>query len=173
MRRLAITLLVLGGVVVSAVPVRAGALDPNDTPGRLDISGAAIFRSASGGITYIDVHTYANWHPGLIAHSTSSRFFVLFDVDNDGVRDYLGTVQSSHGRLYITIRGSGQSFEPIRAGHPADDRLRVVLPGDSPPNPLTTWQVAFRSLLVTAGGPCTSPCRDRAPDMGWWTVPAA
>ncbi len=172
-RRFAVVLLVLAAVVVSAFPAQAGAIDPNDTPGPLDISGGTFSRSVSGGITYLDLHTYGNWTPALLAHHTRNRIFVLFDVDNDGAQDFRGTVQSFGGRLSISIHGLGQSFDPIRARHPAGNWLQVILSGDSPPNPLSSWQVAFRSQRISATGACTSPCRDRAPDMGWWTVPAA
>ena len=169
MRRVMIMGAVSLVVMLAAQAAMAAEIhDPRDTGGRLDIE--SVDANREGQALQVAVTTYGTWPSSLLAKSGGNRIKVLFDTDNDGVREYVGTIVDLNGSLEMLIRGQGSQFEPIPVTRPDDNTALVSVPGDSPPNPVHKFQVAVKSVFQPASGPKKV---DRAPNSGWIKVPHA
>jgi hypothetical protein len=161
---LALTVVLLTAQVAAAAQIH----DPMDTGGKLDIE--TVDATRTGQALQVAVTTYGTWPSSLLAHSGGNRIKVLFDTDNDGAAEYVGTIVALHGQLNMIVRGQGSEFEPLPVTRPDDNTALVKVPGGAPFNPGHKYRVAAKSRFVPASGPTKV---DRAPDHGWLVVPHA
>jgi len=155
-------------MVIAQAAVAAEIHDPHDVGGKLDIE--TVDANRNGGALEVAITMYGTWPSSLLAHSGGNRIKVLFDTDNDGVSEYIGTIVSLQGNLEMIIKGQGSEFEPLPVTRPDDNTALVKVPGGSPPNPAHKYQVATKAIFKPASGPTKV---DRAPDHGWIAVPHA
>jgi hypothetical protein len=160
-------------LALALTPLSASAsqvTDPNDVAGKLDLKVLIGTKSSSNAPLVIKVRTYGSWAKHLLADSGDNRIKILFDVDGDGVAEYVGEISESGGKLHLDISGSGSSFEPLPVKHPNGRTIKTTVPGGSPPNPNGTVRIAARSVFKNSGS-CSSACKDRVPNSGWLAVP--
>jgi hypothetical protein len=166
--------MIVFGVAVAVVLLVAQAAlavqihDPKDTGGKLDLE--TVNATRQGHALSVAVTTYGTWPSSLLAHSGGNRIKVLFDTDNDGTAEYIGSIVDLQGNLNMIIRGQGSEFEPIPVTRPDDNTALVKVPGDFAANPVHAYQLAVKSVFVPASGPTKV---DRAPNTGWIAIPHA
>jgi len=170
-----VAVLVAGALALVAAPAAAccgaGASDPNDVAGKLDLAHVQWSKSPGSGPLSITVRTYGTWTKSVL-HGNANRLVVYLDTDRDGTIDYHARVKESGGKLYAVIAGSGSSFEPLPAHKPNGRTVRFTIPGNSPPNPNGTGPQIRAYSKFTQSVQCDTasghpPCIDRAPNTGW------
>jgi hypothetical protein len=146
--------------------------DPNDVSGKLDLSAVGYTKDGSASPMRVTVRTYPTWPSRLLRPGSENRLQVLLEVDADPERDYVARLRFRAGRLWASIRGEGQSFEPLKARRPNRHTARFTIPGSSPPNPNhggLRIAAASRFIASAACDPASGGtiCVDRAPDSGF------
>jgi hypothetical protein len=173
MRGRALGTITLVAALLMGLAAPAGAAtttDPNDVAGKLDLRTLTGTKASTSAPLHITIVTYGNWKARVLRASTHNRIFVLFNTDSDPPPEYVGTIVRSGGALHMDITGSGSSFEPLPVHHPDGHTITTVVPGSSPPNPDGNVRIATRSRFGDQSS-CSTPCKDRAPNGGWLTVP--
>ena len=175
MRRI-LAALVFGLTLLPALTAGAGFIDGDDTPGRLDMDDAHVFRDGAGqgDEVRVKIQMLAGLGKRVIDDGGPNRFFLHFDTTGGPAAEYRGEVSTVNGRIQMTIRGQGETYGPIRARHPLATRLNITLPESQPYNPDASWRLWITSRF-TNDGACATPCVDRYPnaDLGSMSVPAA
>ena len=173
MRR-TVALLALGLALV-AVPARAGMVDGNDTPGKLDIDDAHAFRDGigQGDAVRVRIQMLAGFGKHLIDATGPNRFFLFFDTEGDASAEYRGTISTVNGRIRMTVVGQGSTYGPIPVHHPLATRVNVTLPEHVPYDPDRAWNLWITSRYENDRR-CSTPCVDRYPNApATMSVPAA
>jgi hypothetical protein len=165
-------LLVLG-LILTAAPARAGMIDGNDTPGKLDIDDAHAFRNGvgQGDAVRVRIQMLAGFGAHLLDESGPNRFFLYFDTMGDASVDFRGTISTVNGVIQMTIVGGGETYGPLTARHQLATELNVTLPEAQPYNPNGAWNLWITSRF-TNDRRCSTPCVDRYPNDGSIRVPA-
>jgi hypothetical protein len=172
MRRTAALLAI--GLVFAAVPARAGQIDGNDTPGKLDIDDAHVFRDGvgQGDAVRVKILMLAGFGKHLLDASGPNRFLLFFDTAGGPAAEYEGTIATVNGRIRMTIVGQSHSYGPLPVRHPIPTRLNVTLPASQPYDPDASWRLRIESVF-TNDRRCSTPCVDVYPNDGAIPVPAA
>ena len=140
-------------------------IDPDDTPGRLDVRRVLIEDLQP---QQYEVRTYESWR---ISRIYDDGFFVIyFDTFGDERFDYYVLVRSMKTRLQSTLwrdrqKGNDRRIAYTRVRHPGPRLLRVNVPIGKmrfgPARIQYRWQV--RTLFIS--GKCYERlCIDRAPN---------
>jgi len=163
-------LAVLVAVWVGAIALPASAASVDDPPlarGPLDLKRLVAEKHDATAPIHLTLITYGNWDPSLLDVSGSNRIFFLFNPDRTGRPDFIGEVLFRDGALWMRITNrSGDFIRRVRAYHPENDTVKVVVPRGLPNPDGNSWLAATEEYK-TATGPCAETCRDRIPDNRW------
>ena len=171
-RSLILSLLATAAVLLpSFVASAATASDPNDTPGRLDLSSITTTRLPRG-VTRIVLVTYGGWSDATLGQGTGNELIVRMDLDGNGTMDCRAVVSTNGtNNLHAETIGKPCADGPFPVGHPNPTTAVIRLPAHSPGNPDQIWHAAGASRF-TGPAACAMVCIDRAPDTGWLLIPA-
>jgi hypothetical protein len=162
----------LGALVVALVAPGAaraaslhGAVDPNDTPGRLDIRSVTQRHGRTGPVAHT-ITMYEPWRGRLLGIQRSSAIFLTFDTHGGRAYERFAAVFFARGRLRAAVYtragrflGWGTVTRLNRRSITVTVRRRLL---GSPKG--YRWYAL--SLLSTTTGPCRAGCVDRAPNRG-------
>jgi hypothetical protein len=166
------------GVALLMVALEGQALagsvtDPNDTPGRLDITLLRA-RGARHGVGHFRIETQHRFRCRKLKLGKPNRLKLMFDDRRDHDVDLVGRFLCSkddsgnhHWSLRLHGPSTGSHYEDLAARRPNRHTLKVIVPLDLAEFAAPHMGVFARSKDATAPA-CRSaePCRDRAPDVG-------
>lgn len=172
MKRILSLAAILVSVLALTAPPAAADMksrnDPNDTPGRLDLSRVGHKHADGQVVTYF--RTYGEWSPDLLRAGTGNRF--LLTVKHG---DFVGTAEiyRKNGRWWCNRHLAGEpamacSNLPgnVSVSHPNAHTL--VIKNDPPADwNAYSWRAGTRFVN---DGRCSDVCRDFAPRRGSWIL---
>jgi parallel beta-helix repeat protein len=146
--------------------------DPNDTPGRLDIT----LLHATGtrhGTGHLRVKLQHRLRCRKLKLGDSNRLRLLFDDGRDGDLDLVGRFYCSRGsdarnHWFLRLRGpsTGSRYKRLHATRSSRHTLKVAVSLDLKEFRSTHMGVVASGKDATAAACDSKSCRDRAPDVG-------
>ena len=159
------TALLLGVFINQAFA--ASSTDPNDTPGRLDITFVR-GSGSSGEVGRFRIETQRRYRCRYLRRSSSNRLKLLFDDRRDGDVDLVGRFKCSNHDWILDLKGpdTGSHYESLSVKRPNKHTVKVKVPLFLDELSGNHMGIYATSKDATAPACATTPCKDRAPDSG-------
>jgi hypothetical protein len=167
-----VAVLILLVTAANAGCCSASHLDPDDTPGRLDLKRITYIKDGTQAPMRVTIRTYQSWRSRYLTLFSGNAVRVRLEVDDDPEADYVAAIRFRKG-LVAVISGEGRIFDPIRVRRPDLRTARFRIPGQSPPNPNATdigisAKTEFIASVTCDPASGGTLCVDLAPD--WLTL---
>jgi hypothetical protein len=156
-------------ILVALAPAGASAAelaveaDPNDTPGKLDMSGIGMEMKNNGNL-FVGIRTFGEWTNPLLAEGSGNKIVFSFNLDRDREAEYTGTITTVDDTMQLVLEGRGGPYDPIEVERIGPSAIQVRFRQASPVN--EDGVKVFAKTRLTGGGRCSDTCVDRAPDHG-------
>src|SRR5207247_2411883 len=108
---------ILACQALPAAATTGTVMDPNDVPGKLDLSKLHFAKKTTTSPLHILVRTYGPWSKGVL-EGNANKLIVYLDTDRNGSVDYHARIRTTGDNLVVLIAGSGSAFEPLPAHKP-------------------------------------------------------